>query len=392
MMSNMQGDLPEIDELPKLRRSDKGKDPERPEVPPLPKLKGGDLPPLEDDFPDWNTHQLRSLSENSALGLQDPSGPLPGWIIAQPSAEESTLPPAELFDNKKATFDEVPSGPLLVSQIESLYVIREEYEAMRHRGFVRKVDWLMANGLTHVRRVRPDGDSFYRAAAFAFVHALVSSSEPEFVGGQAASILDHAYETLLAAGYEKEVFEPLRWELLSVAHAVAFPDNIPDNRLTSESAMGLLNDENTSTRILQFLRLLTSATILTSPDEYTPFLLLPRGTDADADGDVLMVSDSLSDFCASTVEPVGQNRDVDQVQIAALSRALQVNFDVGYLDADAGGDGEVGFVRIHHAQGGVGEPVRLLHRPGFYDQPGYYDLLVKQDNPSYGLIASSSHS
>ena len=56
--------------------------------------------------------------------------------------------------------DLVPLSQPLVSELQSLYVLRAEYEKAENVVFLNKIDWLMANGFRNIRRTRADGQSF----------------------------------------------------------------------------------------------------------------------------------------------------------------------------------------------------------------------------------------
>jgi ubiquitin thioesterase protein OTUB1 len=136
-----------------------------------------------------------------------------------------------------------------------------------------------------------------------------------------------------------------------------------------------------SNAIVVFLRLLTSAQIRKSVEDYAPFLFHPdHGEPVEPEY-----------FCQHFVEAV--DKEADHVQIMALARALQVNVDVAYLDGhDAGGN--VNFVNFENADGLAlgGEPLTLLYRyvvssrEMLYNadaltavtRPGHYDILEKK--------------
>ncbi|THH29301.1 hypothetical protein EUX98_g4890 [Antrodiella citrinella] len=223
--------------------------------------------------------------------------------------------------------------------------------------------------MTTIRTTLADGDSFYRGEYDDFTHSLYTATDPatasafvyfdyilnaadqELMVAQALSMLERGYYTLNGAGFPLEMFESQRLMVLSMVQAIAYPSDT--DTLTHEGLMRYMNDEPSSNAMVQFLRLLTSATMRVSPDEYVAYLY-------DSDGDASM---SVDDFCANNVETMG--READQVQMAALSHALQVNFAVAYLDHT--GDPEQGaFVKIEHGDP-KSEPIRLLYRPGHYD-------------------------
>jgi ubiquitin thioesterase protein OTUB1 len=101
----------------------------------------------------------------------------------------------------------------------------------------------------------------------------------------------------------------------------------------------------------QALRLLTSAQIRAHPNEYAAFLFHP------------LTFEPLEpvEFCRSEVEPCG--KEADQVQISALSAALEVGIRIAYLDRSevSGGDEVINWVEFGEA-GEEERPLTLLYR------------------------------
>lgn len=64
-------------------------------------------------------------------------------------------------------------------------------------------------------------------------------------------------------------------------------------------------------------------------------------------------------FCEHFVE--ASNKEADHVQMMALSRALQVNIDVAYLDG-RGANGVVNFVEFRNGADTGATPIVLLYR------------------------------
>jgi len=113
-----------------------------------------------------------------------------------------------------------------------------------------------------------------------------------------------------------------------------------------------------SNAVVLYLRLLTSAQIRLNRDNYEGFLVHP-------DTKELMSVDS---FTANVVQAMG--KEADNVEIDALSHALQLNLDLAYLNG-VRQDG-VDFVPFRNAPSKDDVPLVLLYRPG------HYDILVKR--------------
>ena len=116
--------------------------------------------------------------------------------------------------------------------------------------------------------------------------------------------------------------------------------------------------------VVVFLRLVTSARIRTDPNTYSPFLFNPEtGEDIEP-----------REFCERYVEAVGKEAGkfnqlpyhcssyissfIDHVQITALTRALNMNLEVAYLDGR--GDEKVNFVQFFPQPPEEGEDVPVL--------------------------------
>lgn len=71
-----------------------------------------------------------------------------------------------------------------------------------------------------------------------------------------------------------------------------------------------------------------------------------------------------NEFCRSEVEPCG--KEADQVQITALSEALEIGIKIAYLDRSdlGGGDEVINWVEFGKVSD---EPLTLLYRPGHFD-------------------------
>jgi ubiquitin thioesterase protein OTUB1 len=82
-----------------------------------------------------------------------------------------------------------------------------------------------------------------------------------------------------------------------------------------------------------------------------------------------------NEFCRSEVEPCG--KEADQVQITALSEALEVGVRIAYLDRSDLGDGNAGEV-INWVESGSSDdrPLTLLYRSVclWFSRPPYRSL------------------
>ncbi|KAM0786215.1 hypothetical protein ACM66B_007018 [Microbotryomycetes sp. NB124-2] len=250
----------------------------------------------------------------------------------------------------------------LVGVLEPLDNLRDEYQ---NETIINKIKHLEQNSWTGLRRLRGDGDCFYRAFAFGYVERLVP--QPPSAAQLALAKLESLLPLLDQAGFMKDIYEdfyePLR-DLL-----VALGPSPPRPRPTVSSLHDSFNDPEVSNAIVVFLRLLTSAYLKANADEFTPFLFAldddPRFLEGGAP--------TMDQFCSFHVEAV--QREADHIQITALTRALQINIKIAYLDqslvpmtGSGGGEGdEVNFVEFEE-EASESLDGALLYRPGHYDR------------------------
>ncbi|POY71576.1 hypothetical protein BMF94_5401 [Rhodotorula taiwanensis] len=281
-------------------------------------------------------------------------------------------PLGELTDLERADLaarlrDEQSQRVPLVGRLEPLENLREEYK----RGstvFVNKIDGLIRDGWTGIRRTRGDGDCFWRAFVFSLLETYLALHPSHSV------YLFEKFSTLLplltACGFEpivwEDFWEPLRDLLWKMGPEAKDGGKREDGepRLTREGLFTAFNDQETNSCIIVILRLITSAYLRTHEDEFSPFLFAleddPRFLQDGPEGGVTM-----RDFCERRVEAVSQ--EADHLAIVALTRALHVPIRIAYLDqsvlpytGDSVGEGgaeaaEVNFVEFEEDAAKSGE-------------------------------------
>ncbi|KAK4049962.1 hypothetical protein OIV83_003786 [Microbotryomycetes sp. JL201] len=256
--------------------------------------------------------------------------------------------------------EEQASQRPLVGPLEPLDNLLHEYH---NETIVSKIKHLEQNSWTGLRRTRGDGDCFYRAFAFSYVERLVS--QPASAAQLALAKLESLMPLLDKAGFMKDIYddfyEPLRELLISLG---PLP---PGARPTLSSLHESFNDPEASNAVVVFLRLLTSAYLKANSDEFTPFLFALDDDPRFLEGG----TPTMDQFCSFHVEAV--QKEADHIQITALTRALQINVKIAYLDQSAVPvatgrfeTDEVNFVEFEESA-----PERLngalLYRPGHYD-------------------------
>lgn len=127
---------------------------------------------------------------------------------------------------------------------------------------------------------------------------------------------------------------------------------IEQGDMTKEMLRDNFNSLTLSNAVIFFCRLVCSCYIQQHPELFAPFV----GIDSE---NPIVVAQELKDYCLREVEPL--EREVEQVQIIALSSALQVGVRVVHLDRSGGP------LNHHDFPEGQTPVVHLLYRPGHYD-------------------------
>lgn len=292
-------------------------------------------------------------------------------ITPASSSDGSSTAPAAAFrdgvsdqaivDQVAAIRGEVESTQPLVGEqepVESLLVTYAENSA-----FLPKIRNL-ATRYSGIRRIRGDGNCFYRAFAISIGEACVKAGVvPKGTAGDAPSALQRKYEqlvtyiddsldSLLALGYPEVTLPDFHEAMVSFVASWAAPG------ATAETVYAAFRDRMTGLYIITYLRCLCSLEMLAHEDDYFPY--------------VLAVSNcaTVRMFCECEVEPT--HNDADQLQVIALARAWKVTVSIAYIDAAAGESASIMTFPQEDgaaATGGDALPhlVHLLYRPGHYD-------------------------
>ncbi|TIB33394.1 hypothetical protein E3P84_02181 [Wallemia ichthyophaga] len=247
---------------------------------------------------------------------------------------------------------EESSGRALVGDAEDMSGLLAEYEN-GNAVYTRKIANLMGGGYSTFRRIRGDGNCFYRAVSYAFVEKVCSASTADTTKERLQRV---TIPLLSELGFDSEIMQDFYQPLLTILDNTKDP-SIPLNEYLKVT----LNDDETSNSIVVFLRYLTSATIRKHADEYLPFLFAYEGD--------LVVDDSgmpdIKKFCETYVEAFG--KEADHIQMTALGRVLQVDLKVCYLDASEKEHVDWHELGVSGDESGEGNVITLLYRPGHVD-------------------------
>ncbi|KAF9445974.1 cysteine proteinase [Macrolepiota fuliginosa MF-IS2] len=262
------------------------------------------------------------------------------------------LQPQVLYDlNQQALERTLSDGPL-VHDIAPLSILRSEYEANDNHVFVKEIDWLIEHGYKDFRRVKGDGDCFYRAIGFAFFVQLLANPDSEMAVVTTLSTLTATRQLLNETGVQELVYEDFYDQMVALTENIINPDPTTGSVLTLEKLLKFFRDPQESNTIVMYLRLITAAQIQANVDEYEFFLFHPDTREPM----------SVPDFCNRVM---GLGKEADHVEIKALCDALRWNVQVAYLGGQS--KDEVNFVKIPDTPYPGFDPVVLLYRPGHYD-------------------------
>jgi len=313
--------------------------------PPAPMLAPMDLSPAN-FTPNYGTESQIPITEDTDL---------------------STLTPQQIHELNQNMLNEVSDNfRPLISDFAPISVLRDEYQST---SFTGQIDMLQSKGYNVILRTRGDGDCFYRSIGFAYIEQILNSSDLTLAAATALSNLEKSRDLLDLAGFQKVVYEDFYDAFASMINEVATSTS-PEGIMTHPILLSAFQNAEVSNSVVVYLRLLASAQIQADAENYEPFLLHPEL------GEPLKAKD----FCSQFVEAIG--KEADHVQVAALSRALNLNVQVAYLDG-RGTNGHVDFVPFNNSDDhGTIEDVILLYRPG------HYDVLQKGTEPLKPLVPS----
>lgn len=239
----------------------------------------------------------------------------------------------------------------MISDLLSPSHLIPEYELNPNPGFIQGIKYLSSKYST-MRKVRGDGNCFYRSFLFAYLEGLRKNGETEFTINELKrfrEIIVNSKEYLIALGYEEFTFESFYDVLIELLDELF--------TITLDDLLNKFQENGESNYYTWFMRLLTSLSMKQKPDDYLPFIL-----DAGID---------LDEFCRLEVEPM--DKECDQVQISALSTLLGIIINIEYLDGKSF-DATKGLSLITSGDGGNDDlhlkslkTIHLLYRPGHYD-------------------------
>ncbi|XP_020775326.1 ubiquitin thioesterase OTUB2-like isoform X2 [Boleophthalmus pectinirostris] len=183
-----------------------------------------------------------------------------------------------------------------------------------------------------VRKVRGDGNCFYRAFSFAFLESAIQNSR----GLQGLIEIMQSPNDLSCAGFDERCYKDHLSKVMNVLEQCQ-----SDGRV--ETLYRLFNQPSTSDSMVQYLRLITSAHLQIHADFFSNFVVAPN----------------LQAYCHQEVEVMAM--ECDHVDIQALSQALNVSIHIVSMEGDEQ-------KLVHHIIPEGAEPsVHLLYQTSHYN-------------------------
>ncbi|XP_066132053.1 ubiquitin thioesterase OTUB2 isoform X1 [Saccopteryx bilineata] len=248
---------------------------------------------------------------------------------AAPSRTGSLLAGAGPGPTALVTMGET-SFNLISEKCDILSILRDHPE---NRIYQRKIQEL-SKRFTAIRKTKGDGNCFYRALGYSYLESLLGKNR------EILKFKERVLQTpndLVAAGFEEHRFRNFFNAFYSVVELVEKDGSV-------SSLLKVFNEQGCSDRVVQFLRLLTSAFIRNRADFFRHFV------DEEMD---------IKDFCIHEVEPMAT--ECDHIQITALSQALNIALQVEYVD-------EMDTALNHHVfPEGAAPSVYLLYKTSHYN-------------------------
>ncbi|CAH8437393.1 unnamed protein product [Heterobilharzia americana] len=252
----------------------------------------------------------------------------------------------------------------LISPILPLSTLDEDFSG--HTVYLEKLK-LMKQNYHGIRRLRRDGNCFYRAFGFAYIEHLLNGKHIK-EAGRLKKKCDECKDTLIANGYTQFTVEDFHEQFVSMV------DRFTLDGGTLEELEEVFNDQAYSDYYVVFLRLLVSAYIQKKATYFVNFI--DEGK-------------TINQFCETEVEPMA--RESDNIHIAALALAVELPIYVencqqsgelnriefpahsDLMDADKESDKTDGSGQVSDEHESFivsykdNPPVTLLYRPGHYD-------------------------
>lgn len=171
-------------------------------------------------------------------------------------SEYQELTDAQVHELNQTMIDESASKcSLLVHPVEPLSTLLNEYQG--NLIFLSNIKWLLdTSEYTGLRRLKGDGNCFYRAFSYAYINGIqhLQDAQKDLVIRHIDNTLELLKQTDVDEEIARDFFEPFQ---KAVTDATSVKRN--DYEAQSESLQKTFNDSEASNSIVVYMRLLASA-------------------------------------------------------------------------------------------------------------------------------------
>lgn len=257
-------------------------------------------------------------------------------LAEQLSKDEETLYEGTNKQNEEIEAEVKQTQPL-VSEKEPIEALVNFYDARESAEYFQKAKEL-CSAYESLRRIRGDGNCFYRSLLFAQLENILNNAEER---QRFTRLCKDWRQRLLKLGFpEFTTNDFCDWfdELL---------DDVSQGKVTEETLFVTLNDDGASNYYVIFFRLITSGYLRENAAQFEGFV----------EGDR-----TVEQFCREEIEPMW--KDCDHLAIISLTSAIEVSIRIEYMNRSAAPEGGYHHDFIFHEK-----PPQLyfLYRPGHYD-------------------------
>jgi ubiquitin thioesterase protein OTUB1 len=182
--------------------------------------------------------------------------------------------------------DEAPVAPLLTDRM-SVLCLKAEYVGNANTNFMHGIEWLNGH-YEALRRVRGDGNCFFRSFIFALCERLLGQDDVE-LRTRMQSVIQKSKAELVAIGYSDVAIDAF-WETF-VDYLAAM-----ETRSHAELVRDFQTEGGEAEYLVWYMRLLTAGYMKKHAETFQPFI------------DGLYPGQTVEQFCAAEVGCVGRWR------------------------------------------------------------------------------------
>lgn len=244
----------------------------------------------------------------------------------------------DILEQEESIRSEVAARSCLVGDQEPLTVLLDEYSNPIVRDKVED----LSRSYGSIRRIRGDGNCFYRACLCGLLERQNTQGGCRKLE-ETLTILAEWKKKLVDSGFQLLVFED-SMEMLAEQLEQSKTGDLA-------STLACLRDSILSNFLIMLLRMITAAHLKQRSEHFEPFILNYGGDCA-----------SMQDFCEKYVLPMGV--ESDHMHAVAFAEAMRLHIRIEYLDrSDTSAKHDFKPEDVED-----GRPdITLLYRPGHYD-------------------------